>query len=74
MRSVCYPQLYGECGVVGRRAGCEGEHTVIEPVPEAVEAILDQILGSSEVEPRIDCALINMQTLQTRASNTHTRG
>ena len=28
--------------------------TVVEPVPEAVEAVLDQVFGSAEVEPRID--------------------
>lgn len=29
--------------------------TVVEPVPEAVEAILYQVFRRSEVEPRIDC-------------------
>jgi hypothetical protein len=29
--------------------------TVIEPVPEAIEAILYQVFRRSEVEPRIDC-------------------
>lgn len=27
---------------------------VVEPVPEAVESIGDQVFGSPEVEPRID--------------------
>ena len=29
--------------------------TVVEPVPEAVEAILYQVFRRSEVEPRINC-------------------
>ena len=32
-----------------------GGRTVVEPVPETVKAILYEILGCSEVEPRIDC-------------------
>lgn len=31
-----------------------GGHTIVEPVPETVESILYEILGCSEVEPRID--------------------
>ena len=30
--------------------------TVIEPVPEVGEAMLDKVLGGSEVEPRVDCS------------------
>lgn len=33
--------------------------TVVEPVPEAVEAILDEVFGGSEVEPRVDCSRVN---------------
>lgn len=29
--------------------------SVVEPVPELVESVGDEIFGSSEVEPRIDC-------------------
>jgi hypothetical protein len=29
--------------------------TVVEPIPEAVEPILNQVFRGSEVEPRIDC-------------------
>ena len=32
-----------------------GVRTVVEPVPEAVEAILNQVFRCSKVEPRIDC-------------------
>ena len=28
--------------------------TVVEPVPELIEAMLNQILGSPKVEPRVD--------------------
>lgn len=34
--------------------GQRGALTVIEPVPKAVEPILNQIFRCSEVEPRID--------------------
>ena len=38
-----------------KAAPCAAEgHTVIEPVPETVEAILDEVFGCSEVEPGID--------------------
>ena len=37
------------CGVLRR------SRTVIEPVPEAIEAILNEVLGGPEVKPRIDC-------------------
>lgn len=36
------------------RRGAEEERTVIEPVPEAVEAILHQVFCGPEVEPGID--------------------
>lgn len=29
--------------------------SVVEPVPELVESIGDEVFGGSEVEPRIDC-------------------
>ena len=29
--------------------------TVVEPVPEAIEAMLDQVFRCSKVEPWIDC-------------------
>jgi hypothetical protein len=32
--------------------------TVVEPVPEAVEAMLDQVLCRPEIEPGIDCTLV----------------
>lgn len=31
--------------------------TVIEPVPEVGEAMLDEVFGGSEVEPRVDCSM-----------------
>ena len=31
--------------------------TVIEPVPEVGKAMLDKVLGGSEVEPRVDCSM-----------------
>jgi len=34
-----------------------GQRTVIEPVPEAVEAVFDKVFGRSEVEPRVDCIM-----------------
>lgn len=34
--------------------------TIIKPVPEFVEAVIDQIFRSSEVEPRINCSLISL--------------
>ena len=33
----------------------EGLRTVIEPVPELVEAMLYQVFGCAEIEPRINC-------------------
>lgn len=42
------------CGHAGNAAE---RHTVIEPVPEAVEAILYKVFGCSEVEPGINCTL-----------------
>jgi hypothetical protein len=30
------------------------DHTVIEPIPETVEAMLYQILGGTKIEPGID--------------------
>jgi len=31
--------------------------TVVEPVPEVGEAMLDEVFGGSEVEPRVDCSI-----------------
>ena len=43
-------------GVCAWYAGnAEERHTVVEPVPEAVEAVLDKVFRSTEVEPWIDC-------------------
>lgn len=50
---------------VSRAAGIGGDRselgiairTVVKPVPEVVEAMLDEVLGRSEVEPRIDCSM-----------------
>ena len=45
------------------REGCTdrskwiGIRTVIEPVPEVGKAMLDKVLGGSEVEPRVDCSM-----------------
>ena len=39
------------------RFGWIGILTVIEPVPEVGEAMLDKVLGGSEVEPRVDCSM-----------------
>jgi hypothetical protein len=37
---------------------CGGQPTIVEPVPETVEAILHQIFCGAEVKPRIDwCTL-----------------
>ena len=30
--------------------------TVVEPVPEVGKAMLDEVFGGSEVEPRVDCS------------------
>jgi hypothetical protein len=35
-------------------ASAEGKRTVIEPVPEAVEAMLYEVFGCSKIEPGID--------------------
>lgn len=32
----------------------EDTRTIIKPIPEAIEAMLNQILGRSKIEPRID--------------------
>lgn len=32
--------------------------SVVEPVPKLVESIRNEILGRSEVEPGVDCALL----------------
>ena len=37
----------------------EGVLTVVEPIPEAVEAILHEVFGCSKVKPRIDCSYIS---------------
>lgn len=34
-----------------------GIRTVIEPIPEVGKAMLDEVLGGSEVEPRVDCSM-----------------
>jgi hypothetical protein len=34
--------------------GRDGSRTVVKPIPKVVEAILNQILCRSEVEPRVD--------------------
>jgi len=34
-----------------------GIRTVIKPIPEVGEAVLDKVLGGSEVEPRVDCSM-----------------
>lgn len=34
---------------------CGERLTVIEPVPEAVKAMLDEVFGGAEIEPGIDC-------------------
>jgi hypothetical protein len=39
------------------RFGWIGIRTVIKPIPEVGEAMLDKILGGSEVEPRVDCSM-----------------
>lgn len=31
--------------------------TVVEPIPKAIEAVLDKIFRCPEVEPRIDCKM-----------------
>ena len=41
--------------ITGSRSGMSAEeHTVIEPVPEAVESILNKIFRRSKIEPGID--------------------
>lgn len=40
-----------EDGIAG---GAEERHTVVEPIPEAVKAILDKVFCCSEIEPGID--------------------
>jgi hypothetical protein len=32
---------------------------VVEPVPKLVEAIRNEILGGSEVEPRVNCNMVS---------------
>ena len=39
------------------RYGWIGILTVIKPIPEVGEAVLDKVLGGSEVEPRVDCSM-----------------
>ena len=36
-----------------------GVLTVVEPIPEAVEAILHKVFGCSKVKPRINCSYIS---------------
>jgi hypothetical protein len=45
-----------------RAEGSGGERTVVEPVPEAVEAILNEVLCCPKVEPGIDCVNLLAQT------------
>lgn len=44
-------RVKGTAGDTAERVPC----AVVEPIPEAREAILDEVLGCSEVEPGIDC-------------------
>jgi hypothetical protein len=51
-------QRYVHCSQVVIRfevRRCCGVRTVIKPVPETVEAILDEVFRCSEVEPGINC-------------------
>jgi hypothetical protein len=45
----------GEGGIAGSERG--EVRTVIEPIPKLVEAMLDQVLGCTEIEPWIDCII-----------------
>lgn len=36
-----------------------GKLTVVKPVPETIESVLHEVLGCSEIEPRINCLSIN---------------
>lgn len=47
----CSYKLVNDCS--SRQLGIS--LTVIEPVPKLVEAVRYEVLGCSEVEPRIDC-------------------
>ena len=36
---------------------CRGLLTVVKPIPEVGKAMLDEVFGGSEVEPRVDCSM-----------------
>ena len=36
--------------------------SVVKPIPKLIESVGDEVLGSSKIEPRIDCARIQVST------------
>jgi hypothetical protein len=46
-------------------------HTVVEPVPETVKAILHEVFRRSEVEPRINCACVSQLANPLVAGHIH---
>lgn len=51
---VILPNALITLGYSFLRKGCL---TVIEPVPEAVKAMLHKVFGCSEIEPRVNCSV-----------------
>ncbi len=47
-------RVQGTTGDTAQRMPC----SVVEPVPKFVESICNEVLGRSEVEPGVDCALL----------------
>jgi hypothetical protein len=56
-------------GLEGRCA--RGALTVVEPVPEAVESVLDEVFCGAEVEPRIDCTPVSPRRRGIRLASLH---
>lgn len=60
-------RVQGTTGNTSQRMPC----TVIKPVPKLVKSICNEVLGRSEVEPRVDCvwlATLNCATLFAEGS------
>ena len=57
----CHCQSMQSSSTKSRAWGAE-QRTVIEPVPEAVEAILNEVLGGPEVKPGINCINLSAQS------------
>mgnify|MGYP007098512214 CR=1 FL=1 len=54
-RGCHVPEQHLKSVYVGLRQAWQEERTVVEPVPEALKAMGDQVFCCAEVEPGVDC-------------------